>query len=127
MLASEPFRWLLKDAYPSHSELAEKRRNGLIDIFRKAVKLFKSCETWLNGQPVLRGITELGGVFRDSTEESTDIIASEVIPVYIPEVNLGERSESGAKSEEEEEDLDNLEEEDKLGEADEECMEEKSD
>jgi hypothetical protein len=69
MLASEPFCWLLKDAYPSHSELAEKRRDGMIDIFRKAVKFFKACEIWLNGQPVLRGIAELRDVYRDCVNE----------------------------------------------------------
>ncbi len=63
LLASKPFCWLLKEL--DTSELATKRRNDLIDIFRKAVRTMIKCETWINGQPVLRGIKELGGIFHD--------------------------------------------------------------
>jgi hypothetical protein len=169
MLISEPFCWLLKDAYPSHSEMAEKRHNGLIDIFRKAIKFFMSCETWLNGQPVLQGIAKLGDIFRENvkqvrlhhycwrpwmdlykgrdilvvvqpglayidnypcftanpTAQTAKIIASEVIPVYILDSGTKDKGDTDAKSAEEE-DLDDLEEEDKLGDGDEEWMEEKS-
>ncbi|KAL3443446.1 hypothetical protein BJX65DRAFT_311775 [Aspergillus insuetus] len=163
MLASEPpFFWLLKDAYPSHSESAEKRRDGMIDIFRKAVIFFKACKTWLNGQPLLRGIAELGDVYRDCVNEvrlhhycwrpqtdlykgrdilvvvqpglayvdnwpcftsnpsaqTTEITTSEVILMYIPERGTKDKADADAKSAEEE-DLDDLEEEDKLGDGDE--------
>ncbi|KAL3466065.1 hypothetical protein BJX64DRAFT_35933 [Aspergillus heterothallicus] len=170
LLTSEPFCWLLKDAYPSHSESADRRRSGLIGIFRKAVRFFIKCETYINGQPVLRGIPELSGVFLDYAPkirlhhfcwrpkmdlykgrdilvvaqpglayvdhypcftidpraEVTEINASYVIPVYIPDDNPEGKCESDAKSPGEE-DSDGLEDEDKLGEGDEEWLEERSD
>jgi hypothetical protein len=64
LLSSTPFCWLLKDDLDASSEKSQTRREGLIDVFRKAGQTMIRCETWTNGQPVLRGINELNGVFR---------------------------------------------------------------
>lgn len=72
LLTSEPFCFLLKDEYPSSSpQLDEDRRCLLIDVFRNAIRCLIRCETWTNGQPVLRGITELGGIFHEETKTVT--------------------------------------------------------
>lgn len=69
-LASEPFCWLLKDSYPDTSMQAEKRRTGLINVFRKGLETMIKCETWTNGQPFLRGIDELGGIWSADSSEN---------------------------------------------------------
>lgn len=69
-LASEPFCWLLKDSYPGTSMQAERRRTGLINVFRKGLETMIKCETWTNGQPFLRGIDELGGTWSADSSEN---------------------------------------------------------
>ncbi|KAL4875103.1 hypothetical protein BJY04DRAFT_224300 [Aspergillus karnatakaensis] len=62
LLRSEPFCWLLA------SPVTDKARKELEQIFHQAVKLMIDCETCANGIPVLRGIEELGGVYKGESE-----------------------------------------------------------
>ncbi|KAL4875101.1 hypothetical protein BJY04DRAFT_224298 [Aspergillus karnatakaensis] len=66
-LTSEPLCWLLKDLTDT-PELITKRRTALIDTFHKADKLMIACETFANGQPVLRGIEELRGIYNGDSK-----------------------------------------------------------
>ncbi|KAL5340429.1 hypothetical protein BJX70DRAFT_407133 [Aspergillus crustosus] len=69
LLITEPFCWLLKD--PGSSPQTGHCRDKLRDIFHKAIRAMINCETRTNGQPVLRGIDELGGVFRENSKHVT--------------------------------------------------------
>ncbi|KAL5334606.1 hypothetical protein BJX70DRAFT_402416 [Aspergillus crustosus] len=64
LLASEPFRWLLPTA---SDKVVTSRREELIHVFRAALRVMITCETCAHGQPVLRGIPELGPIFRGPT------------------------------------------------------------
>ncbi|KAL2870206.1 uncharacterized protein BJX67DRAFT_378197 [Aspergillus lucknowensis] len=150
MLASEPFCYLLRDAYPSSSPLAEERRDGLADVFLKAVRSMVNCETWINGQPVLRGITELDGVFRRESDHATlhqycwrprmdryeghkilvvvpEIFEAEVIPAFKPaEEDNGKAAPETDTKAEEDEDVDDGDEEEKADDEEAEWVEGKS-